>query len=255
VEESTVADAATTGTARSGRPVWLIALVVGLVLVLAGGLIAWRLLDRPTGRAPFDQALASLAAAEGITYHTSLAGLDLSVRETRHGESIGTMTLAGQHFGLLSLGGLSYLRLPASFVPPGISGSADSLAKAPADGLTIEAALGGNMPPRNRVVDTYVADDGGTAVSVKSLDWRGTSYQLSPSLIKSLMETQIDLLVNYRAGVDLRNPTPDPKDVTVWVFQMAFPANPPSPFLELYQSLVAYGAARGIIVQLIPIDG
>ena len=127
--------------------------------------------------------------------------------------------------------------------------------KAPADGLTIEAALGGNMPPRNRVVDTYVADDGGTAVSIKSLDWRGTSYKLEPSLIKSQMQAKIDEVANYRAGIDLYKPTPDPKDVSVWVFQLAYPANAPSPYLEQYQSLLAYGASKGITVQLIPIEG
>ena len=69
------------------------------------------------------------------------------------------------------------------------------------------------------------------------------------------MQAKIDVVANYRAGIDLFKPTPDPKDVSVWVFQLAYPANAASPYLEQYQSLIAYGAGKGITVQLIPIEG
>jgi hypothetical protein len=154
----------------------------------------------------------------------------------------------GVRIGPVNLG----MRESGTTNPVTVSGL-DSPWGTPGDRLTIEDALGGNMPAGNRVIDTYVADDGGTAISVKTIDWRGDTYRLSPSGIFAKGLRDLKEVVNYRAGIDLWNPRIDPKHVSVWVLQMAYPENPPAAFLAQYQKLLAEGAKVNVTVQLIPI--
>jgi hypothetical protein len=102
----------TVGSGPRSRRALVIGLAVALVVLLVGGLAAWRLWPSGPGREPFDRAIANLSKAEAVSYRTSIAGLRAASRVTRHGDSIGTFTLAGQEFQLLGVGGKTYLKTP-----------------------------------------------------------------------------------------------------------------------------------------------
>lgn len=104
------------GMPRSRRAL-VIGLAIALVVLLVAGLAAWRLWPGGPGREPFDRAIASLSEAEAVTYRTSIAGAQAANRVSRHGDSIGTFTLAGQEFRLLGVRGKTYLKTPKGLLP------------------------------------------------------------------------------------------------------------------------------------------
>jgi hypothetical protein len=124
------------------------------------------------------------------------------------------------------------------------------------DRLRIEAVLGGNLPKGTRAVDVYDWRDGGVGISIKTFDTRGATYSVSPGQIASTGRGYIDELVAYKQGKDLWNPLIPPEAVSIWVFRVGYPAGTTDPqALKALDELVAYGTSKGIVVQLVPIEG
>lgn len=156
----------------------------------------------------------------------------------------------------LKIGGVSLgTRQSGTTAPVRVDGLANPW-RSPQDRLTIEAALGGNLPVGNRALDVYTAHDGGTAISIKTIDPRATSYRTSRSQILSEGRNQVNTLVHYRNGTDLWNPLVPPDAVSVWVLRLGYPASTTDPaILAYYQKILEYGQSKNIIVQLVPIIG
>ncbi|TNH28767.1 hypothetical protein FHG89_14050 [Micromonospora orduensis] len=134
------------------------------------------------------------------------------------------------------------------------------------DGLLIEDALGGNLPDGVRDIDYYSAHDGGTAISMKSIDPRSDSYSVEPGTIASVGIGYVKAIDNYRRGFDLWNPLVPPDAVSVWVLRIAYPAgtsNPeffPTPsgqakFLAALERIKEEAAQKNIVLQFVPIEG
>ena len=96
--------------------------VGGLVV----GLVVWQQTSSPAApdRTPFYTAVNQLAATPALHYRSSTSGspVDFDVRLTGDGESVGSISLAGQKFGLLTVGGKTYVKAPDGLLP-GTSGS------------------------------------------------------------------------------------------------------------------------------------
>ncbi|MEV6598721.1 hypothetical protein AB0M36_17950 [Actinoplanes sp. NPDC051346] len=131
--------------------------------------------------------------------------------------------------------------------------------KSPQDRFTIEDALGGNLPPRSKGIDVYTSLDGGTAISIKTIDPRATSYRTSEGLglMRGQVRQQIDDLYHYRTVPDRSwGAVIRPDDISVWVFRLAYPRSAAKPeFLAMLEEMIGYGAKKNIIVHLVPIDG
>ncbi|MEU4424107.1 hypothetical protein AB0F81_26055 [Actinoplanes sp. NPDC024001] len=131
--------------------------------------------------------------------------------------------------------------------------------KDPQDRFTIEDALGGNLPPRSKGIDVYTSHDGGTAISIKTIDPRKDSYRVSGglALMRRQIQLHIDDLHHYRTVPDRSwGAVIRPDDISVWVFRLAYPRSAATPeFLAMLDEIIEYGAKKKIIVQLVPIDG
>ena len=131
--------------------------------------------------------------------------------------------------------------------------------KIPQDRFTIEDALGGNLPPRSKGIDVYTSHDGGTAVSIKSIDPRKDSYRDSEGLglMRRQIQLHIDDLYHYRTVPDRSwGAVVQPDDISVWVFRLAYPQSAATPeLIAMLKEMIEYGAKKDIIVQLVPIDG
>jgi hypothetical protein len=94
------------------------AVAVGGLVV---GLVVWRQTSAPAApdRRPFYAAVNQLAATPALHYRSSTSGspVGFDVRLTGDGESIGSISLAGQKFGLLTVGGTSYVKAPDGLLP------------------------------------------------------------------------------------------------------------------------------------------
>lgn len=166
-------------------------------------------------------------------------------------------------------------RAPPAYPPTGLKvgsvnlGTRQSGTTAPArvDGLSnpwavtkerfkIEAALGGNLPKGAKAFDVYSGHNGGTAISIKKIDPRGTTYSISRSSIGTAGIGYVDDLVNYRRGVDLWNPVIPPDAVSVWVLRLAYPADTTDPaVLAQFNRILDYGRSQDVVVQLVPVEG
>ncbi|MFB9237829.1 hypothetical protein ACFFWC_20085 [Plantactinospora siamensis] len=124
------------------------------------------------------------------------------------------------------------------------------------DGLLIEDALGGNLPDGARAIDFYSAHDGGTAISIKSIDPRGDSYRVDPGGVGTTGIGYVRTLDNYRRGIDLWNPLVPPDAVSVWVLRLAYPAGITDPkALAQLDRIRREAQAKNIVLQLVPIEG
>ncbi|MGH3938551.1 MAG: polymorphic toxin-type HINT domain-containing protein [Pseudonocardiaceae bacterium] len=92
---------------------------LGLVVVLLiAGLTVWLLRPKPN-TAPFDQAVANLAAAPAVHYKSSLSGgsTTADVVVTSYGDSLGIISRSGSQYGMLAIGEELYLKAPDGFLP------------------------------------------------------------------------------------------------------------------------------------------
>lgn len=101
-------------SARRRRKVLLFA-GIGLVLVLVAGLITWLAWPKPArNRAPFEQALAGLAEAEGVHYtDKSITQQKRDITTTQFGEQFGVTGYQGlekDDQGVLRVGGKIYTK-------------------------------------------------------------------------------------------------------------------------------------------------
>jgi Restriction endonuclease fold toxin 5 len=87
----------------------VVAAVAVLALVAGGALFV---VLRQDNRKPFDEAVRELTGRPALHYQMSVAGAAMDVRVTAAGDMTGTLTLAGLKFGVLSVGGKSYLKPP-----------------------------------------------------------------------------------------------------------------------------------------------
>jgi hypothetical protein len=97
------------------------ALIAGVVL--AAALVGWGLIGggepQATDRRPFEAAVTALATAPALHVRTAFGtAATLDTRTLVGGESTGTLTLGGNQFGFLVLGGRTYVK-----APPGILSS------------------------------------------------------------------------------------------------------------------------------------
>gem|GEM_PF-6736159 len=93
---------------------------------LAAGIVVWRTAESGSGpdRRPFYAAVNALAATPALRYRSAVGdGLDLDVRVTQGGEQVGTLSLAGQKFGVLTVGGTTYVKPPDGLLPDSPGGS------------------------------------------------------------------------------------------------------------------------------------
>ena len=99
---------------------------VVVVLTALGGLLVWALTwttpqDAPE-RGPFDSAVIALAAAPEVHYRSQVPSIGLvDVRVTNHDELVGMLSVGGQSFGLLRVGGTTYIKAPATGLPKAAS--------------------------------------------------------------------------------------------------------------------------------------
>jgi hypothetical protein len=92
--------------------------------------------------------------------------------------------------------------------------------------LRIEAVLGGNLPENTAGVDTYSSADGGTAISVKTIDPRYDSYRQNPGSIGTIGIRYVDALAEFRdVPGHTWNPLIQPDAISVWVLRYALPAS------------------------------
>ncbi|MGI8627297.1 MAG: hypothetical protein ACR2J5_12115 [Geodermatophilaceae bacterium] len=102
----------------SRRRWWVLFGSLALVMVLvAAGITTWLLWPPKHNRAPFDQAVKNLAAAQGVRYQSSTGGVAWDVRVTANGELVGSMTVVGKKLGLLTVGGKTYVKSPDGLIP------------------------------------------------------------------------------------------------------------------------------------------
>jgi hypothetical protein len=115
---------------RGDRRVLLLGSIAVVVLASVVGLIAWLAGPAPEqNRDPFDQAVATLAAAPAVHYRSSALGgaMTSDVRLTSHEDAVGTITLDGQPFGVLTVGGKTFLKPPDGLLPDQGTNSAAAL--------------------------------------------------------------------------------------------------------------------------------
>jgi hypothetical protein len=172
-------------------------------------------------------------------------------QEARNGRAPPAYPAEGVHVGPVNLG----TRQAGTANPVHVDGLSDPW-RVTVERLLIEDALGGNLPEGSRAVDVYTAHDGGTAISIKTIDPRKDTYRVSPSSIGSEGYKMVDTLLHYRRGTDLWNPLIPPDAVSVWVLRLAYPAGTATPkVLEQLAKIADYGAKNSVIVQLVPIEG
>ncbi|MFE0025025.1 polymorphic toxin-type HINT domain-containing protein [Amycolatopsis sp. NPDC059021] len=99
---------------RRGRRKALVLGGIGLVVALVAGLTTWLAWPSPeANRAPFEQALANLAAARGVHYTSELGGMKWDITTTAFGERFGTFGRPGSAAGdqdLLAVEGKVYTK-------------------------------------------------------------------------------------------------------------------------------------------------
>jgi hypothetical protein len=128
---------------RDRRWIWLGAATLALAGLAVGLLIALRPHPGAPRRAPFDQAVIRLAAAPAVHYRMALGGGSLTsdLRVATQGEALGTISLAGQHFETMTIGGKTYAKAPDGLLP-GLSGGSGTGA---ADALKNRWVTGGAL--------------------------------------------------------------------------------------------------------------
>jgi hypothetical protein len=117
---------------------WVIVVAAATALVLAAGTVLFLVL-RGDNRAPFEAAVRDLTGAPALHYDMSVAGARLDVRVTAAGDTVGTLALGGIRFGVLTVGGRTYLKPPDGLPTSPTTGRA-----APA--LAGRWVLGANSP-------------------------------------------------------------------------------------------------------------
>ncbi|WP_438872788.1 polymorphic toxin-type HINT domain-containing protein [Paractinoplanes deccanensis] len=127
--------------------------------------------------------------------------------------------------------------------------------KTGSDGLTIENALGGNLKAGHPFIDSYDSATR-TGTSIKSIDWRGDSYD-TPGRFKSAVKQLINKLDEGKRVDDGWTLSPQYKrgDIDNWVLRVAYPKDPPPGYMDRVLELVPYAEEKGIKLFLHPIDG
>ncbi|HEY5855647.1 MAG TPA: hypothetical protein VIW24_16775 [Aldersonia sp.] len=126
--------------------------------------------------------------------------------------------------------------------------------------LKIETALGGNLPRGTLGVDFFSEQDGGTAMSIKSIEHRGDTYRVKPSGVGSTGIRYFNDLVNYRRGGDFdpfKPPLVKPENVSRWVLRFAYPATNDPKVLRQLGRIAQHALEKDpdIVVQFVPIVG
>src|SRR5512139_205525 len=110
---------------RRGRRFYVVTGTIGLVMTLIVGAVAWVAWphdDDRKNRAPFEQAVTALAAAQGIRYAGSLNGsVRWEMRVAAGGEAAGQFTVFGNRMEFMTVGGKMYVKSPLGSLP-GMSG-------------------------------------------------------------------------------------------------------------------------------------
>jgi RHS repeat-associated protein len=131
----------------------------------------------------------------------------------------------------------------------------------------IEEFFGGNLDkPGKRqypYIDTWVEHEdgeGGTGISIKSIDWRKTSYRIDkPSIWGSPGKKALDDLDYFQRngvpnGADFGGPTIQPGQIRDRILIMAYPKTSDPAVIQQFNRIVAEGAKRQITVYLFQVE-
>lgn len=114
-------------------------------------------------------------------------------------------------------------------------------------GREIERRLGQNLPGNFPTIDRF---QNGVATSIKSLDLQAPTYQSATTLQRTL-NGYVDSVANFQgrnwAGVTIRA-----RDITARALDLAVPGAGTAAQQAAINQAVAYGASRGVTVNVIP---